>query len=206
MDKSAVMFVKSKKEYDNIHENSWCKHVWDLSALENSKPLKFLIIVEETKSLEEFLKDHSQSLLVVPIDFRSYAFMMIADNKSVHLLANLIYSKNHCNYFKAETLNSFDIKSQQWKNKLQNFDHNRNFYGCMLHILVHIDPLFYFDVIKKHPDSFFDFNQKLKSSLFTSKETKFIGLTHDILNTIAQKLNFTPHFQFFNERNVSDLH
>ncbi|KAG5669119.1 hypothetical protein PVAND_017015 [Polypedilum vanderplanki] len=116
------------------------------------------------------------------------------DNVSIHLFAHVLFSPNLCGKFSLKLLNSFDLKSQKWKNELKNFNHFDNFHGCLMTFYVEFGINFYYDDYK--PTSSLEFK--------LGDDIKLRGLTHEIVKKLTKDLNITGHYTV-GDRNLGEF-
>jgi hypothetical protein len=198
MSQSAVIFVKSEQNFVNLHRSSTngIKLITKLTNFE-PKPFKFLVYVEEINSLNQLnysVSKNNYYYAGVPADLRSFEFFITSDGFMVELTARVLFSEKHCGAFALKVLNSFDAKSQQWKQKLENFNHFSNFHGCLLEFSTKIHNFFY---IKNQLNVY---EQRSQSHL-TNEKTEFGGLITEVLDLLAQKNNFSFHFTIIDMNN-----
>ncbi|KAG5671312.1 hypothetical protein PVAND_001517 [Polypedilum vanderplanki] len=210
MSKSAIIFIKTIENLYGLQKNPKNVIKYDENPT-NLVPenLKFLIYVEEIKSFHELTKIETvndELLLHWQADFRFYEFFIYNDKNHVKLSANLLYSNNHCGYFKPALMNYFSKKSQKWILELENYDHFRNFYGCLLKFSVNLDYLFY---MKEGPTNYPELinnHEEIFLKLLSNENLKFYGLTYELIDLMAQKLNFTYHFSISHHANYRKLY
>jgi uncharacterized protein (UPF0218 family) len=192
MSQSAVIFVKTKENLHQLHARSMSPNnsVVRLRNLE-PKPFKFLVYVEEIKTLQQLNDTASETnnfFAPFPADLRFFELFITSDEFNINLTARVLFSEDHCNAFALKVLNKFEEKSQQWNTKLENFNPFNNFHGCLLSFATKINNFFY---IK---------NQlSLKNLLpattqITNVNTEFGGLIAEVISLMAQKNNFSFHF------------
>ncbi|KAG5671269.1 hypothetical protein PVAND_001475 [Polypedilum vanderplanki] len=200
LNQSAVIFIKSMRNLENLHLRSISKRA-DYSHLTNSfsENLKFLVYIEEIKTFQQLdfvVKNSCNPAKNVNTDLRYFEFFITTDLNFVNFSANLLYSEKACEKFSPKILNSFDKRLQKWSKKLENFDHYRNFNGCLLKFRAELNNLLYF---KKH--KMLGFLSSLSKDRFqnfvTSEKPKLNGLVNEIVELMAKSSNFTPHFTVF---------
>jgi uncharacterized membrane protein (DUF485 family) len=189
---SFIIFIDSKRNLEILHQISTIFNQFKSSQLTNIAPkrLKFLVYCEEIKSIERLkyvLTPYGEFHFNYPPDLRFFEFFIIDEYKDVRLVANLLYSDDHCELFKLKTLNTFHKKSQKWSKKLENFDHFANFHGCILKFFTFKSACFYI--------SHFADDTEYKT-LRDNRKLEFGGMLNDIVNSISHNLNFTPYYTF----------
>jgi hypothetical protein len=192
MSQSAVIFVKSQKTLEHLHVASLgYKSSYPVLTNREPKPFKFLVYVEEIKSLHQLndsISKNNQYSHTMPADLRLFEFFITSDELRVNLTARLLYSEEHCREFKLKVLNSVDKRSQQWTKKLENFEQFSNFHGCLMPFCVAISRSFYVEGANINEEK----NESL--ILLKSEYAKFAGLTNEIVRLLAQTNNFSFHF------------
>jgi hypothetical protein len=192
MSQSAVIFVKSQKTLEHLHDSLvGYKKSYTLLTNREPKPFKFLVYVEEIKSLHQLndsISKNNQYSHTMPADLRLFEFFITSDELQVNLTARLLYSEDHCGEFKLKVLNSVDKRSQQWTRKLENFEQFSNFHGCLMPFCVAISRNFYVEGANINEEK----NESL--ILLKSGHAKFAGLTNEIVRLLAQTNNFSFHF------------
>jgi hypothetical protein len=204
MDQSAVIFIKSQKTLEHLHDSSVgykSKNKFPLLTNVEPKPFKFLVYIEEIKSLQQ-LKDSISSTnhysFSEPIDLRLFEFFITSDELQVNLTARLLYSEEHCGEFKLKILNSVDKRSQQWTRKLENFDQFRNFHGCLMPFGVEMSTNFY---IKNHAYS----DPDAIKNLIESGHAEFGGMSNEVVKLLAENNNFSFHLTVLIRLNLTSL-
>ncbi|KAG5666121.1 hypothetical protein PVAND_017705 [Polypedilum vanderplanki] len=161
------------------------------------KNLKFLTFVEEVKNLKN-LNDFVENLKIPYVsdlvDVRFYEFYIIAKDSCVEIIKKSIYSKDNCGNAVLEVYNSFDIKAQKWNKELVNFELFTNFHGCLLSFLVYYNDLLYTSIGNTCYDCPNAIIQEEFEKSIVEKNVSFYGLIPEIINLMAIKANFTPHF------------
>jgi hypothetical protein len=188
MSRSAIIFIDSEKNLRKLHDYTE-KYIKTKSQLTNITPMqfKFLVYCEEIKRLEqlhEIFNGHDHVSFHRPADFRHYEFLIINEDSRVRLFANMLFSEHRCEVFQLAALNAFDKNSQKWMNKLENYDHYSNFHGCSLKFSSHHSSALY---TKKNLHK-------------TNEQVEFDGLLPEIVQSLAQRTNFTPHYSVINFR------
>ncbi|KAG5668216.1 hypothetical protein PVAND_016164 [Polypedilum vanderplanki] len=194
LNRPAIILTKTEKHLQYFQNRSTHSHLYD-RKLTNIVPLKlkFLVYVEEIKSLNQVEKLISNVFLSPLPDLRYFEIFIINDQKLINLVANVLYSEEKCGKFHLKTLNSFQIETQKWNKKLQNFNHFDNFHACMVTIFFNFDVLWYFDDHKAFLKS------ENKELDIATQNLSHRGLTYEIFNTLAIKRNFTRHYMMLNE-------
>ncbi|KAG5671334.1 hypothetical protein PVAND_001537 [Polypedilum vanderplanki] len=190
---SAVNFIRSSENLKKLHKNSVEQSLTIIT--ETSRKLKFLVYVEEIltfHNLETVVKEHNIVFALFNSDVCFFEFFITADESNVNLSASLLYGENHCKEFAPKLLNYFNINSKKWNQKLQNFDHFSNFYGCMINFVVIISNEFYFKDIGQHKLT----EEMLEKIQLLHKygNPKFGGSLHEIVETLAKIYNFSAHY------------
>ncbi|KAG5675972.1 hypothetical protein PVAND_005828 [Polypedilum vanderplanki] len=181
MNQSAVILIESENNLFHLHASSTSLRTVNFKFLNNfPKKLKFLIYVEEIKTfdnLEIFTSSFSKPYLDYPYDLRYFEFFVINDESFVSLIANVLYSEKICGDFSLKVLNSYDIEAQEWLKDLENFNHFRDFHGCMLSFLIHHNtgPYWYIEDFKKYQL----ITEGFSKEIITGNQ-KFYGLTNEI--------------------------
>ncbi|KAG5669121.1 hypothetical protein PVAND_017017 [Polypedilum vanderplanki] len=122
-----------------------------------------------------------------------FEFIITMDKVSINLTALVLFSPNLCGKFSLKLLNSFDLKSQKWKNELKNFNHFDNFHGCLMTFFVEDGINFYYDDHKS-----------INHEQFAFVNMKFYGITHEIVKKLTKDLNITGHYTLVN-RNLGEF-
>ncbi|KAG5679499.1 hypothetical protein PVAND_009063 [Polypedilum vanderplanki] len=201
MEKSLIIFMKTKK---NLHEFHSSKLGYSTS-FPSQKNLKFLTFIEEIKKvsqLNEIMQYYDITYVkkvdgVKSFDLRYYEFFIITNENVVDLYANLLYSEDHCEDFRVKLLNTFNIQSQTWKKELKIFDHFDNFHGCMVQFVIYLCFAFNVDIDKNYTEKLMDFIDRTYEAVETLEKPKFYGITHEVIQSMAQKLNFTTHYSAY---------
>lgn len=192
MNKSAVIFVKNSYFLDQLHLRSDCKNTtYDLKLTNDTpKRFKFLLYLQNSniKNIELILKMQEYNL--VAINFASYEFFIIVDKRNLILSANVLYSEEACGKMHLKKLNKFDIKTQKWNKKLENFDHFAEFHGCLMTFVLQIDSNFYSKSVVVY-NRMKDMNRKVDSNSLI--DPKFDGINQEIMEILASKLNLTAY-------------
>ncbi|KAG5670623.1 hypothetical protein PVAND_000871 [Polypedilum vanderplanki] len=134
------------------------------------------------------------------IDMRFFEFFVTHNQNHVHLSAHLYYSENNCGNFTVQILNTFDLKLQNWKQKLVNFEHFDNFHSCILPFYIGVNHLFYPDnyrVCSSCPE-LLTILDKIERNEYPN--LKFHGLTSELLEMIAIRNNLTIHYTVMEKR------
>ncbi|KAG5669173.1 hypothetical protein PVAND_017067 [Polypedilum vanderplanki] len=147
------------------------------------KQFKFLIYVQEMKKIDKAAERAHHPISYIRPDIRFFEFFIIMNKVSIKLAARILFSPKLCGKFSLKLLNSFDIKTQKWKNKLNNFNHFDNFHGCLMTFFVEGGMNFYYDDYKS-----------VNPLEIAIRDIKFHGLTHEILEKLTKDLNITGHY------------
>jgi hypothetical protein len=195
MDQSAVIFVKSQKILQDLHNSAINnKNFFPLLTNMETKQFKFLIYVDEIKSLQQLndaVNETNVYLSFEKTDLRYFEFFVTSDELWLNLTARLIYSEDHCGEFKLKVLNSVDKRSQQWTKRLENFDQFRNFHGCLMPFIAMNSPNFYVKNYAKEDD------ELILKNLTISGRAEFGGLTNEVMKLLAENNNFSLHLSLF---------
>jgi hypothetical protein len=193
---SLIIFVDSESNLEILHETSTNLNVkfnpMEILQLTNIAPkqFKFLVYCEEIESIEQLnkaLTPYGKFHFNYPPDLRFFEFFIINEIESVNLVANLLYSDDHCELFKLKTLNTFHKSSQKWSKKLKNFDHFATFHGCMLKFFTIKSGCFYISHFADDTEY---------ETLRDDRKMEVGGMLYDIVSSISHNLNFTPYFTF----------
>ncbi|KAG5670881.1 hypothetical protein PVAND_001113 [Polypedilum vanderplanki] len=206
LDKSVVIFIKTITAFEYFQVS---RH----NAVEK---VKYLIYIEEIKNfqlLNEKIKINRPPEFDIrsPVNFRYFEFFIISNESSINIIANVLYSETKCEIFEPKILNSFDNKKQKWEQNLKNIEFFGNFHGCMLKFIAPMDHLFYINECEK---SFYGPQVKITDKIHLAstgadsydlfyENAKLQGLTYEIIQTMAQKYNFTPHYNLYKDRGLS---
>ncbi|KAG5670248.1 hypothetical protein PVAND_000525 [Polypedilum vanderplanki] len=205
MNNSAVIFIKSKEMLTKLHHHVSIvkKHSADmqLRSLE-PKLFKFLVYIEEIKSIEELrdaISKYNTALMVRPPNLKYFEFFITVDEFTVNLTANVVFTEKQCGIFEQKLLNSFDKSSQKWNKKLENFDLFKNFHGCLFTFIVEYARSFY---VENHREIYhlLQTDSEKFQTVIQDKNLKFGGFTSEILEIMSKKKNFSYHCTLLNTR------
>ncbi|KAG5672996.1 hypothetical protein PVAND_003077 [Polypedilum vanderplanki] len=209
---SAIVFTKHSDIWEHLQIKS-SNFIAGQPMLKNLVPkkFKFLIYIENYKEINinrgNTLKSNKLNILNLS-DLRFFTFLMIKNFFTVELRANNIFSKIKCQEFRLERINYMYIDSRQWDQTLENYDHFVNFHGCMIPFAIPMGTDFYTSIMRIK----IVFLEKYNLIEWNQNETinKAQGLTRELLNLMAAKLNFTIHYTilgknqiFFNLKNFN---
>lgn len=184
LNNSAVLFIKHKKDFLFLHEKSSSKKTKQLKTAQ--EPLKFLVYLENVykfSSLKDLVNDKMKTFK--QRDLRFFEFFLTKNKNTIELTAIVLYSEEKCGKFHLKHLNEFNLKTQKWEKKLENFNHFENFHGCLLSFNVE----FYLNFqIGDHCNY-----KKIKNDEIERKY-EVCGIIHEILMLIASKHNLTLHY------------
>jgi hypothetical protein len=194
--RSAVILMRTGGVLENLH-------YWSLSESDNrqkmitkkSRPLKFLVYVEEIENSELILSNMSHYIKrpwMNTVNLQSFEFFLTRDHSSINLTANVLFSEVKSMKYSLKLLNSFDMKSQKWNQKLRNFDHFSNFYDCVLSFALNFDNLAYSQEIRDYLHNPILNEEKLRLAMM-NKNFKVEGLMSELLQLMAKRANFTVH-------------
>jgi hypothetical protein len=194
--RSAVILMRTGGVLENLYN-------WSLSESDKrqkmitkkAQPLKFLVYVEEIDNSELILSNMSHYIKrpwMNTVNLQSFEFFLTRDHNSINLTANMLFSEVKCLEYELKLLNSFDMKSQKWNQKLRNFDQFSDFHGCMLSFALNFDNLAYSPEIRDFIHNQFLNTEKLELALM-DKNYKVEGLMRELLQLMAKRANFTVH-------------
>ncbi|KAG5671293.1 hypothetical protein PVAND_001498 [Polypedilum vanderplanki] len=205
--KSALIFIEEVTKLPDLQLNAR-KFDIDDSQLDHAQQekLKFLIyinfitnllMVNHIAAASSLFNDNyrEQKRLVFHLSsFIFYEFILFEDYKTNNLIltANTFYSEDRCQKFGLEVLNEFNKTTLKWDKELDNFDHFNDFYNCLVNFDVEnqLEFLLYFNNSKRHTE------EKMEKML-QDPNIKFNGVNYELINALASKRNFIPHFSFF---------
>lgn len=188
-DKSAVIFVPTMQYMEYLHERS-SKEKNNFHQLKNPTPkqFKFLIYVQSLENFDELKnllrkENMENSFRINRVDIRFFEFFMVDNKDFIFLSTNEIYSKDACGKFELHPLNTFDIKTEKWQEKLQNYDHFNHFHGCLMTFFVIYDLTFYVDELIEYYRSINDLiNSRLKLyNELAKNDYQFKGIIPEII-------------------------
>ncbi|KAG5671333.1 hypothetical protein PVAND_001536 [Polypedilum vanderplanki] len=190
--RSAIIFIKSLKSLQNFYKFA----IKSRLIKTNQEKLKFMIYAEEVKTFQQLneviIETKNKIDFTKPADSRFYEFFITNDENFVNLTARLLFSEFHCGSFRSKLLNSFNLNSQKWNKKLENFDHYKNFYGCLVRFFVQYR--YWYDI--ENHTKYYELKQK-NDKIFEMKvrgeNLKFPGIMFELSSLMAKKGNFTTY-------------
>ncbi|KAG5669524.1 hypothetical protein PVAND_017411 [Polypedilum vanderplanki] len=154
------------------------------------KKFKFLFYIEGIQS--NYIKSYKIKIHDnFQFDIMNSEFILIQREDCIDLYVNLFYSKNVCAEYSYESLNYYIFKTQKWKRQLKNFDHSRDFFGCLLsfHAFHGYSAQWYTKNLKEYFDNSENFTKEIATI-----DLEIEGLTHEIIQLSAKKFNFLIHY------------
>ncbi|KAG5679817.1 hypothetical protein PVAND_009355 [Polypedilum vanderplanki] len=189
---SAIIFIKSRKNLFDFYLEAP-----DFMPENNapSEKRRYLIYIEEVKTFEQLENiiriTRDEIDFTNPPDYRYFEVFIVNEKKFVNFYARVLFSDKICGIFTPKILNSFDKKSQNWTKNLENFDHYKNFQGCLLNF--YIDQIYWYNIrndqiYQTFSNSNFILNEKLHI-----KDANWPSLVFEVVNELAKMGNFTPN-------------
>ncbi|KAG5680218.1 hypothetical protein PVAND_009743 [Polypedilum vanderplanki] len=119
---------------ESMNENSSLKLKKLIKVLSTDpRKLKFLTYKETCVNITSIKNFFHEKLTFY--NFEMYLYIVCKlDDKTLKLVTHEWFDYDSCNKRKLKTLNSFDLKSKKWKNKLMNHQKFRNFNKCLITI------------------------------------------------------------------------
>lgn len=118
---------------------------------------------------------------------------MFHNSSCVNLYAHVLFSQHACGRFSLQELNVFDSSVKQWATNLENFDHFRNFHGCLITVEQFLTEYFYIMNLRNQIDILnHDYGQI--ADIFMFEDAQCGGVVYEIVTLASERANFTPHY------------
>lgn len=189
LNNSAMIFVKTFSNLQILHEKS------KIINIENTQrenliliKLKFLTYCEECKAIEDFdnifLENMPGKNELIELAF--FEIFIIHSHNAIILILHEIFSENNCASRSLSLLNFIMLDTQEWDEKLTNYDFFSDFNGCILSFIVKVGYRFYFaDNINA---------DTARQNYVLGKNEKIDGILYEIIDVMSKRYNFTPHY------------
>ncbi|KAG5679492.1 hypothetical protein PVAND_009056 [Polypedilum vanderplanki] len=197
LNRSAIFFINSLTEVQYLHVKSIQTSVGTQFTNLESRNFKFLVYIKNAGTFE-FVDNKTQTKKISKLtlnlrtfsDLMFYEFLLFNDGNRIILAANVFYSEKKCAKSHLRKLNSFDLETQKWNKKLENFDHYANFHGCIISFIMQIRNEFYVKDFK---------NISALNERFSDNGLKFSGVFYTLIEKLAVKHNFTIQYWIYGE-------
>ncbi|KAG5673218.1 hypothetical protein PVAND_003282 [Polypedilum vanderplanki] len=196
---SVFIFTSNVKNVDHFNKKK--------IKLTNKLPTTFKFIFYIDEDVDKFLINIKTKLrLSIGLTYiHDFEFFIVNEAKSIKLYTNIYHSNKSCNDRSLQELNSFNTSLEAWKESLQDYQHFRNFHGCLIAFAALLDENFYTDDLK---EKVFDKTNKTFLKIIekaNKKELKYQGPLYEIFQTMAKLGSFTPYYQIYREQKGKDF-